>query len=120
RRPMILSGPFRPAPHGGVRRGKMGDSSAEARGVGSTMADVLAEIVAHKKLEIASAKQRVPEEELRERARSVEAPRNFFTTLTRPKHDLRVIAEVKKASPSAGLIREDFDPVAIATAYYEN
>jgi indole-3-glycerol phosphate synthase len=84
------------------------------------MADVLAQIVEHKKSEVAQAKGRVPEEELRERAKSTEAPRNFFSTLTRPKHDLRVIAEVKKASPSAGLIREDFDPVAIATAYYEN
>lgn len=81
------------------------------------MTDVLAEIVEHKRTEIAQAQSRVPLQELKRRALDTEQPRNFFTALTRPKGELRVIAEVKKASPSAGLIRADFDPVAIARAY---
>lgn len=83
------------------------------------MTDVLARIVADKKLEVEAARKRVPLEELKARALASERPRNFFSAVTRPKGELRVIAEVKKASPSAGLIREDFDPVAIAKAYHE-
>lgn len=47
-------------------------------------------------------------------------PRNFFKAVTTPNDRLRVIAEVKKASPSANVIRQDFDPVEIARAYFEN
>lgn len=83
------------------------------------MTDVLARIVADKKLEVEAARKRAPLEELKARALASERPRNFFSAVTRPKGELRVIAEVKKASPSAGLIREDFDPVAIAKAYHE-
>jgi len=82
------------------------------------MTDVLARIVADKKLEVQAARNRLPLEELKARAQAVEHPRNFFSAVTRPKGELRVIAEVKKASPSAGLIRADFDPVAIAKAYH--
>jgi len=81
------------------------------------LTDVLAEIVQHKRQEVAQAQARVPLDEMKQRAADTEQPRNFYTALTRPEDTLRVIAEVKKASPSAGLIREDFDPVAIATAY---
>ncbi len=84
------------------------------------MTDVLAAIVAHKREEVARAKERVPLEEMKRRAADSPDPRNFFSAVTRPKNELRVIAEVKKASPSAGLIRADFDPVAIARAYHEN
>lgn len=83
------------------------------------MSDILAEIVAHKQQEVAQAKVRVPLDLLKERVTEVGRPRNFFAAVTQPKNQLRVIAEVKRASPSAGLIREDFDPVAIARAYYE-
>ena len=84
------------------------------------MADMLAEIVAHKRVEVAKAERDKPLDELKRLSRDVEAPRNFFSAVTRPRHQLRVIAEIKRASPSAGLIREDFDPVAIARAYHEN
>lgn len=82
--------------------------------------DVLAEIVAHKRREIAAAQQRVPLAALRDQVRSQPTPRNFFSAVTRPPGELRVIAEIKRASPSAGVIREDFDPVAIARLYAAN
>lgn len=84
------------------------------------MSHILHEIVEHKRTEVARAQQTEPLDELRRRAMDTPTPRNFFTALTRPKDTLRVIAEVKKASPSAGVIREDFDPVAIAKAYEQN
>lgn len=84
------------------------------------MADVLAQIVADKRVQVAAARQREPIEDVRARARDTADPRNFFAAVTRPRRALRVIAEVKRASPSAGTIREDFDPVAIARAYADN
>ena len=84
------------------------------------MSDILQEIVEHKRGEVAAAIARVSMDEMKRRALDTPTPRNFFTALTRPKDTLRVIAEVKKASPSAGVIREDFDPVAIAQAYEHN
>ena len=84
------------------------------------MSDILKQIVDHKKTEINAAKQRVPLEVLKGRVAKVEKARNFFAAMTRPANGPSVIAEVKKASPSAGLIREDFDPVAIAKAYADH
>ncbi len=81
------------------------------------MADVLAQIVADKRLEVADRRTREPIEELARKARDRDRPRDFFAAVTRPVGELRVIAEVKKASPSAGLIRPDFDPVTLARAY---
>lgn len=83
------------------------------------MTDVLAQIIADKREEVRRCEAATPLPEVKARAKDVEAPRNFFAAVTRPPDRLRVIAEVKKASPSAGLIREDFDPVAIARAYHE-
>ena len=83
------------------------------------MTDVLTTIVAHKRTEIATAKERVLPDELRRQAENVAATgpkRDFFAALNKP-GEIRLIAEVKKASPSAGLIRADFDPVAIAATY---
>jgi len=82
--------------------------------------DILGQIVRHKREEIATARRRVSLADIKARARDTEPPRNFFAAMTRPTDQLRVIAEVKKASPSAGLIREDFDPVRIAEQYHRN
>lgn len=82
--------------------------------------NVLARIVADKRIEVAQAQAAVPFDEMVQRAKDAPTPRNFFAAVTRPTDQLRVIAEVKKASPSAGVIRPDFDPVAIATAYHQN
>src|SRR6187399_1402410 len=81
--------------------------------------DVLADIVATKRLEIEAARRAVSVEALHERLASAPPVRDFAAALkTGP--GMRVIAEVKKASPSAGLIRADFDPVAIAQTYEQN
>ncbi len=84
------------------------------------MADILRKIIATKRVEVAQAMQLESLDALRERALASPKPRNFFTAVTRPRTELRVIAEVKRASPSAGLIRPDFDPLAIARAYHDN
>jgi indole-3-glycerol phosphate synthase len=80
------------------------------------MTSVLDKIVAAKREEIAASKRARGEAELRRAAESAPAVRNFFAPLAAG-GPIRLIAEVKKASPSAGLIRADFQPVEIARAY---
>lgn len=80
------------------------------------MPTILDEIVAHKRQEIAAAEAAVPVTELERRLADVPAPRDFFAALSTP-GPIRLIAEVKKASPSKGVIRADFDPLAIAKTY---
>ncbi len=77
---------------------------------------ILEKIVAAKRIVIDQAKQQLSEQQLREQIADAPAPRDFFRALGKS-GPIRLIAEVKKASPSAGLIREDFDPVAIAQIY---
>lgn len=84
------------------------------------MADLLKQIVAQKQREIAAAQERVPLDQVKQLALTSPEPRNFFKAVTQPPGSLRVIAEVKKASPSAGVIRADFDPAAIAKAYHDS
>nr|WP_235963947.1 indole-3-glycerol phosphate synthase TrpC [Tautonia rosea] len=81
-----------------------------------TMPTILDEIVATKRREVAEAKRRMPLDELEIQASEAPPVRDFREALEGP-GPIRLIAEVKKASPSAGVIRADFDPIAIARTY---
>jgi indole-3-glycerol phosphate synthase len=83
------------------------------------MATILDRIVEVKLREIAAAWQAVPVAELERRAAAAPPARNFTTAIRKPGW-ITLIAEVKKASPSAGVIRADFDPVATARTYEEH
>jgi indole-3-glycerol phosphate synthase len=81
--------------------------------------DILAKIVRRKREEIAERKQQRPEAQLRQALDEAPPPRDFLAALNTSIAAGRsaVIAEVKKASPSKGVIREDFDPAQIARSY---
>jgi indole-3-glycerol phosphate synthase len=82
------------------------------------MSTILEQIVQTKRQEIVESKARTTLEQLQETISTLGRPRNFFQAVThKPTGAMNVIAEVKKASPSAGVIRPDFDPIAIAQAY---
>lgn len=78
---------------------------------------ILEEIVWQKEAEVAQLRDRVPLVELQKQVQKLPLPRKFLQALQHSKTRPAVIAEVKKASPSKGIIREDFDPVAIARSY---
>lgn len=82
------------------------------------MANILDTIIADKRLEVEQRKEQQPLDLLKDKVQGLKKCRNFYQAVTKKNpRGLNVIAEVKKASPSAGLIRPDFDPVAIAQTY---
>lgn len=81
--------------------------------------DILAEIAAYKREDVARRKAHEFQDAVEARARAASPPRGFRAALERAARPGRpaLIAEIKKASPSKGLIRNDFDPPALAAAY---
>jgi indole-3-glycerol phosphate synthase len=85
------------------------------------VSDILSRIADYKRLEVAERKPRLSAEALEAAAAKASAPRGFCRALIEASQDgrLALIAEIKKASPSKGLIRADFDPPALARAYQD-
>lgn len=79
---------------------------------------ILDRILDNKRREVAAARLRVPLDEMKLRAETAPPTLDFAAALAGP--GVKLIAEVKKASPSQGLIRSEFDPAAIARVYAEN
>jgi indole-3-glycerol phosphate synthase len=84
----------------------------------TTTGTILDRIMAHKAEEVAAAKPRVPEAELRAKLADAPPPRDFIGALRRD--TVALIAEVKKASPSKGIFVENFDHLDIANTYFQN
>ena len=79
--------------------------------------NILEEIIWHKEVEVSQTREKLPLADLQRKVLTAPPPRDFLQALRQGKTQPALIAEVKKASPSKGVIRADFDPVAIAHAY---
>ncbi len=112
----------------GVERGRAGHRQRRARpraldtlieATNAAMTDILASIADYKRREVAERRARLTTAEVEARAAAMDGPRGFRAALRRARTPgrLALIAEIKKASPSKGLIRADFDPPALARAY---
>ncbi len=82
--------------------------------------NILEKIVWHKETEVDKMRDRLPLIKLRQQVKNAAPPKNFIAALQNSKLKPALIAEVKKASPSKGIIRSDFDPLKIAQSYQEN
>ena len=80
------------------------------------MRTILDEITDNKRIEVAAARNKFPLRDLKRKLGGCPPVRDFYRTL-KPEGNLRIIAEIKRASPSKGVFREDFDPVSIARSY---
>lgn len=80
--------------------------------------DILKEIILKKKERILLAKQQISEEELKTKVGTLLPPRPFIEAISKPRQ-ISLIAEIKKASPSRGVIRQDFNPQEIAKIYQD-
>ena len=81
---------------------------------------ILSDIITHKRKSIQEARRVLPLDDIKAKLseRSIHR-RNFKQAISQP-HDINIIAEIKKASPTRGIIREDFNPVKIAEEYQIN
>jgi indole-3-glycerol phosphate synthase len=80
---------------------------------------ILDKIIAHKKLEVEEQKRLLPLDEIKQNLANVGETRNFLSAISHPGR-INLIAEIKKASPSKGIIKEDFNPSVIAGIYEQN
>src|SRR5689334_18074074 len=81
---------------------------------------ILDEIVRHKRQELAASKAATPRRALEARCATMPAPRDFERALTPVLGRARLVAEVKRASPSRGVLKADLDPVTLASTYAQN
>jgi len=107
----------RRAPNSAVETGNL---RYEVSVPNSKAQNILEEIVWYKEKEVDYWRDKKPLIELRKKINLIPPPLDFLTALSIGKTQPAVIAEVKKASPSKGIIREDFEPVTIAKSYQEN
>ncbi len=93
------------------------DARYQVKVPGNAPQHILEEIVWHKEAEVEQMRSLQPLVELQKKIKDLPPTHNFLQALRQGRSQPAVIAEVKKASPSKGVIRADFDPIAIAQAY---